>query len=131
MRKEEMQEFLEEDNIDFLKLSANFEIIKNGSKEIYKASVRLQGANDISENATDTIEWIADILNQPLGYPQWFMAAYPDVVKWFTESLEDNEKFDVIGEPTEDFFDEQKKFNFSVLRKIVNSYKLINTLECI
>jgi hypothetical protein len=131
MRKEEMQKFLEEDNIDFLKLSANLEIIKNGNKEIYKANAKLQGINDISENATKTVEWVAPILNQPLGYPQWFMAAYPDVVKWFAESLEDNEIIDIIGEPTEDFFDENNNLNFSILRKIVNAYKLVNTLECI
>ena len=130
MRKEEMEKFLEEDNIDFLKLAANLEIIKNGNKEIYRASAKLHGVNDISDSATNTVEWVSDILNQPIGYPQWFMAAYPDVVKWFAESLGDNEIIDIIGEPSQDFFDENNNFNFSILRKMVNAYKLINTLEC-
>ncbi len=131
MRKEEMQKFLEEDNIDFLKLSANLEIIKNGNKEIYRANAKFHGVDDISDSATNTVEWVAHILNQPLRYPQWFMAAYPDVVKWFAESLEDSEIIDIIGEQTEDFFDENNNFNFSILRKIVNAYKLVNALECI
>lgn len=127
--EKDIKEFLEEDDLDFSKLLANSAIFKNGSKETYQASAKLLNENDISYNATKTIHWIANIYNQPLGYPSWFMAAYPDVVKWFS-SLEESEIASIIGVPDTNYLDENGKFVFQILRKIVDTYKINNNLEC-
>lgn len=121
--------FLEQDNIDMSKYLANSEIIKNGTKEIYQATAKLYNQNDISDNATKTIHWMAKIYNQPLGYSKWFMTAYPDVVKWLSD-LEDKKIISIVGIPTPDYMDDHGNFKLPILRKIVDAYKIINNLEC-
>lgn len=127
--REEEQLFLDQDAIDQLKFFANLEIIKNGTKDIYKAQKRLHNEEDISDNATKTIEWMASPLNQPLAYPLWFMAAYPDAVKWMS-NLEDENIIVITGELSEDSIDERRYFKLPILRKIVDGYKNLNALEC-
>ena len=126
---EDIKKFLEHDGINEFKFLANSEIIKNETKEIYKATIRINNQNDISDSATKTIHWMALIYNQPLGYAKWFMTAYPDVVKWFS-NLEDREIISIIGNPTPDFMDDNSNFKLLILRKIVDAYKTINNLEC-
>ncbi len=125
----DIKNFLEQDNIDMSKFLANFEIMKNETKEIYQATARLHNQNDISDNATETIYWMANILNQPLDYPKWFMTAYPDVVKWFN-GLEEEKIISIIGNQTQDYMDNHNKFRLPILRNIVDAYKIINKLEC-
>ena len=127
--EESIKRFLEQDNIDLSKFSANSEIIKNETKEIYKATAKLYNQNDISSNTTETIHWMALINNQPLGYSKWFMTAYPDVVKWFSE-LDGEKIVSIIGSLTSDYMDEHNNFKLPVLREIVNAYKVTNKLEC-
>lgn len=124
-----IKKFLEQDNIDMSKFLANSEIIKNGTKEIYQATAKLYNQKDISNNATKTICWMANILNQPLGYSKWFMTAYPDVVKWFSD-LEDKKIIPIIGNSTPDFMDNAGYLKLPILRKIVDTYKTIHDLEC-
>ena len=128
MEKDIIQ-FLEQDNILMAKFLANSEIIKNETKEIYQATARSHNQNDISGNATETIHWIALIYNQPLGYAKWFMTAYPDVVKWFSD-LEEGKIISIIGNPTPNYMDDHNNFKLPILRKIVDAYKTINNLEC-
>lgn len=125
----DIKNFLEQDNIDMSKFLANFEIMKNETKEIYQATARLHNQNNISDNATETIYWMANILNQPLDYPKWFMTAYPDVVKWFN-GLEEEKIISIIGNQTQDYMDNHNKFRLPILRNIVDAYKIINKLEC-
>ena len=127
--EKDVKKFLEQDNIDMAKFLANSEIIKNETKEIYQATTKLHNQNDISDNTTKTIYWMALIYNQPLGYAKWFMAAYPDVVKWFS-NLEEEKIVSIIGNPTQDYVDENDNFKLPILRKIVDAYKIINNLEC-
>lgn len=127
--EEGIKKFLEQDNIDMSKFLANSEIMKNETKEIYQATARLQNQNDISDNATKTIHWMALILNQPLGYSKWFMTAYPDVVKWFSD-LDEGKIVSIIGNSTTDYMDDHDNFKLPVLRKIVDAYKMTNKLEC-
>ena len=72
---------------------------------------------------------MALIYNHPLGYSKWFMAAYPDVVKWFS-NFEEGEIISTIGNPTQDYMDNHNNFKLPILRKIVDAYKVINSLEC-
>lgn len=127
--EKDIQKFLEQDKIEMSKFLANSEIIKNETKEIYQATARLHNQNDISENATKTIHWMALIYNQPLGYSKWFMTAYPDVVKWFSD-LEEGKIISIIGNPTSDYMDDNNNFRLPILRKIVDAYKVTNNLEC-
>lgn len=127
--EKEIKQFLEQDNIDMAKFLANSEIIKNETKEIYQATARLHNLNDISDNATDTIHWMALIYNQPQGYSKWFMTAYPDVVKWFSD-LEEEKMISIIGNPTQDDMDDNNNFKLPLLRKIVDAYKTLHNLEC-
>ena len=127
--EESIKRFLEQDNIDLAKFLANSEIIKNETKEIYQATARLHNQKDVSDKATETIHWMALICNQPLGYAKWFMTAYPDVVKWFSD-LKEEKIISIIGNPTPDYMDDHDNFKLSVLRKIVDSYKTLNNLEC-
>ncbi len=123
------KQFLEVDNIDQIKYLANLHIMKNNSINIYKATLNINKQEDLSDYCTKTIEWMASPLNQPIGYPTWFMVAYPDVIRWFSD-LEDNEIISVIGEPTLDLLNENSNFKLPILRKIVDSYKNISVLEC-
>lgn len=130
---ENIKNFLKEDNIDISKFLANSEIMKNETKEIYQATARLHSQIDISDNATKTIHWMALIYNQPLGYPKWFMTAYPDVVFWvsnLTEEITEGNILPFIGEISEKDLDGNREFLLSFLRKIVDAYKNINKLEC-
>ena len=121
--------FLEQDNINMSKYSAYSEIIKNETREIYQATARLHNQEDISGNATTTIDWMANVLNQPIGLPKWFMAAYPDVVKWFS-NLGDDEIISTLGNLSQNDMDGNNYFKLEILRKIVDSYKKNNRLEC-
>jgi|SRR3989344_5928620 len=127
--KKDVKQFLEQDNIDMTKFLANSEIIKNETKEIYQATAKLHNQKDKSDNATKTIHWMALIYNQPLGYSKWFMTAYPDVVKWFS-NLEDEKIVSIIGNPSPDYMDKNSNFKLPTLRKIVEAYKIIDNLEC-
>lgn len=127
--EKDIKQFLEQDNIDMSKFLANSEIIKNETKEIYQATTKLHNQNDISDNATNTIHWMALVYNQPSGYFAWFMTAYPDVVKWFS-NLENEEIISIIGNPTQEYMDDHGNFKLPILRKIVDAYKTVDNLEC-
>lgn len=127
--KEEIQKFLVQDAIDNSKFQANLEIMKSETKEIYRAQTLLLNQKDISSNATETIEWMASSFNQPMAYPTWFMAAYPDVVRNISD-LDDVQLIAIIGESTEDFINEDNNFKLPILRKLVDWYKIRHGLEC-
>lgn len=126
---EDIKKFLEEDNIDKSKLLANSEIMGHETKEIYQATARLHSQKDISDNATESIGWMALFYNQPLGFPIWFMTAYPDVVKWFS-GLKEEEVISIIGNPAENYTDNSDHIKITHLRKIVDFYKTHHKLEC-
>lgn len=119
------KEFIEQDEIDMSKFLANYEIMKNGTKEMYQATIKSHNQNNLSDNATETICWMAKAYN----HPKWFMTAYPDVVKWFS-NLEDEKIISITGNPTPDFADDANYFKLPILRKIVDEYKTIYNLEC-
>lgn len=130
---EDIKKFLEQDDIDLSKVQANDEIMRNQTVEIYQATASLHSKPDISDKATKTIHWMASPLNQPQGYPVWFMIAYPDVVFWLSELVEGRTEEDalpIMGEFSEKDLDSNGKMNMSFLRKIVNVYKLTHDLEC-
>ena len=125
----EITRFLELDNINTSKYLANSEIIKYETKEIYQASCKLHREDDLSGDRTETIDWVALVYNQPPGSPLWFMAGYPDVVKWVSD-LDEEKITSILGDLTETDMDENNYFKLPILRKLVNAYKSTNKLEC-
>lgn len=120
--------FLIPDNISPVPFKANYEILRHNSRELYKSHASLVNEPDFSEHGTKTIDELAKFGNQPLGYRDWFIAAYPDVIMWFQDVKEDK-AMEIMGNPSEvDVFDEERKIKGEYLRKIVDSYK--KKLEC-
>ena len=80
------------------------------------------------------------LLGIPLGYPNWFVAAYPDVVAWAIEAVDSSEQnilkafgFVSVEEYEKyDRLDEERHFKHELLRKLVDFYiEYINSrLEC-
>jgi hypothetical protein len=119
---EEIKAFLSQDNVDLVKFMANYEIMKNGSVEVYRASIRLHSEEDLSGHMTPSIEKVASPIDRPLGYPNWFVAAYPDIVLWASE-LEDDELLSILGDVSEEnAFDKDHRFKRECLRKVVDAY---------
>lgn len=127
-----VKNFFIPDNIDEKKFKANFEILRNNSRELYKIYAGLMNEPDFSKFGTVSIDKLAKVYNQPLGYRDWFMAAYPDVVNWF-QDIDDEEAMKILGNPSnEETFDEEHKIKIEYLRKITDSFKENNhNLECI
>jgi hypothetical protein len=128
---EMIDKFMTPDCISINKFTPNYMILKDGSKEIYSAFAKLRNEPDLSEDGTPTIEWMSNILNQPPVYPLWFMAGYPDVVKWFSDLDEGKMKL-FIDDFINDRVNNNGKFKLPILRKIIDEYvKEGNTLECV
>lgn len=126
-----IKDFLKQDNIDTNKFSANLEILKNETREIYKANIRLHSELDISEYATPSVDWLALRINQPIGYSRWFMAGYPDVVRWVSK-LKDERIISIIDNYIkQEVMDENDEIKVSFLRKFVEAYQKEGyILEC-
>jgi len=120
--------FLIPDSINPVSFKANYEILRHNSRELYQSHASLVNEPDFSKHGTKTIDELAKFGNQPLGYRDWFIAAYPDVIMWF-QDLKDEEAMEIMGNPAEeDVFDEEHKIKVEFLRKIVDSYN--KKLEC-
>lgn len=127
----DIKDFLLSDNIDGNKFKANFEILKNQSREIYKSSSELLNEPYLGDEGTHSIDKLAPRTNRPLGYSDWFIAAYPDVVLWCS-NLPDEIFQDILGDDSEkEGLDKDQEIKLIYLRRIVNAYKKIgNKLEC-
>lgn len=114
--------FLRPDNVDPIKFKANYEILKHKSRELYKSYSSLRNEQDLSEKGTATIDKLASIGSQPLGYERWFISAYPDVVNWF-QNVKDTKILEMFGNPNEnEVLNEDKKIKNEYLRKIVAAF---------
>jgi len=123
-----VDKFLIPDNISSFSFKGNYEILRHNSRKLYQAHALLVDEPDFSKHGTKSIDELARFGNQPLGYRDWFIAAYPDVVLWF-QDVKDKKAMEIMGNPSEeDIFDEEHKIKGEYLRKIVDSYK--KKLEC-
>lgn len=83
---------------------------------------------ELSIYGTASIDEFAKFGNQPLGYQNWFIAAYPDVILWF-QDIDDKKALYLLGNPIEDaVLDNDRKIKIEYLRKIIDAYN--TTLEC-
>ena len=133
-----VSDFFIPDKIDFMKFAANWHAIINDSAEIFSLYAQFdEMEKELSNKMTKSIQGMDLLGGVPLGYPNWFVAAYPDVMKWFTEtseqdilealgfqSIEEYEKYDRM--------DDSRHFKPELLRKFINFYtkKVCEPLEC-
>lgn len=107
------------DNILVMDFIANSNVLQGG-EEAYFAK----------KHATKSLKQLQRVF--PPFYPNWFIAAYPDVVNWL---LDNHEKSKVLGTLTEKILieleqDTQLKNDF--IRKLINEYlsNVSNIFEC-
>jgi len=126
-----VNDFFIPDQINIKKFLANYQIISHGSRELYKQEIKLFGVPDYIRHATSTIDIFSNIIDRPIGYDNWFISGYPDVVDWFRNMPEEEIPI-IFGTPLEeDCLNERHKFKFEYLRKMINAFKnKKNKLEC-
>ncbi|MDP3557116.1 MAG: hypothetical protein Q8T03_07055 [Bacteroidota bacterium] len=77
---------------------------------------------------------IKKFANVPKAYPNWFAAAFPDVLVWFMDNLADSnsEISKIFSSVDAEEYIENNIFTFSGLIKLVNLYKkrVGNSFEC-
>lgn len=148
--------FMIPDNISVMNFSANYQILNYGSKELYLSSIKLNNDPDFSIYSTSSINYfiapfkkdkklstpltVGQFINYLLekGFPNWFIAAYPDVVVWF-KGLEEDDQSDLLDfgykDGDIDIFssvDKDMKIKDEVLRNIINSFKKEGVIfECL
>ncbi len=122
--KEVIIEFLIPDNILMGAFLANFSCLPLTSLKIPK-QISVVGA------CTKSIKRFASMPTPPI-YPDWFVAAYPDVLRWLLETPENSKVYRALDESSainiKISFLEKKKF----LKAIIKEYAIKNevVLEC-
>jgi tetratricopeptide (TPR) repeat protein len=119
--------FLLPDGINIDVFKANLLFLEIGMLPLY------QGEYEPSES----ILKYESILIRPVGYPEWFIAAYPDTIDWVDEKVtEDKSNLSKITQKDFHFLQNESnfingKFSFEILRNILDYYKNANMcFEC-
>jgi len=86
-------------------------------------------------NPTPSLQMFSLVTNRPLGYPEWFLAAYPDVASWVTTSVEEDEETfsNIFGNISDDeLLDGEGRIKGEFLRTLIDTYCMETgrTLEC-
>lgn len=124
--------FFDKDDVKPVRYFANHAILMRGNRELASQYAEAGGELDLSRYGTKSIDWLAELGNRPVGYDDWFMAAYPDVVKWASHMADSQQESfnELLGNPTEEhFFDKNGKVDMKYLRQLVDIYKRNHTLE--
>jgi hypothetical protein len=126
-----LREFPIRDDLDFKKYIANSLILEHGSRALYKKFAKLSDDPDYSEQGSATIDFFASKFDRPLGYGKWFIAGYPDVVKWFSD-LDESEVKRALGSPSkEDFLEHDRYIKNKYLKRMIKVFKAEgHSLEC-
>ncbi len=125
---EVVNDFLVPDKINADLFRANIEVMDVGMLELYQGQYE----------PTPNIERFIYYTHRPMGYPLWFLAAYPDVAEWFTANIKDNMNlFYTATDTNEEYFKDESnfdndKFKTNILRKLISYYikTVNNSLEC-
>lgn len=80
------------------------------------------------------MSYYSNLENRPSGFPDWFLAAYPDVSKWFSKNIDSIEKiplFKNIFDKSENFIQDGTIKN-EVLRVMIDYFieNIYYNLEC-
>jgi hypothetical protein len=120
--------FLKPDIIDVNKFFENYRLISQPEEFFYCPPVAEEPIKH-----TPTMPFFTNFMHRPLGFPEWFFAAYPDIVYWISFNLE---KFESEKRITEllDSLDHSVNSYIpnTILRMIVDYYKknVQKYLEC-
>ena len=135
--KQIVRSFLIPDKIIPFKFKSNWIVLSRGG---------LPPLFDDNENinSTPSLQRFSFVTNRPLGYPEWFLAAYPDVASWFTSQVDAitvgasasdtkilfHNVFGNIGE--NELFDSDRRIKGEHLRVLIDHYRRETgrTLEC-
>jgi len=119
--------FLLRDRINLEVFKANLLFLEAGMPELYQGDFI----------PSDSIMQFGSKRRRPSGYPQWFIAAYPDTVKWLGNKIqEDKANLFRITQKDENYFKDDSNFidekmTFGVLRNILTNYTNDkNKFEC-
>lgn len=123
------------DNIDTKKFQGNTQVLQHTDRKLATQYISFDSRiEDFTPFATLSIDGLAGIGNRPLGYTDWFVVAYPDVITW-AMNLDDSDFIKITGvkDPNNEleFYDKDKQFKPEILRKIINSFlDTKKILEC-
>ncbi|HQV77512.1 MAG TPA: hypothetical protein PK301_03405 [Chitinophagales bacterium] len=122
-----VMDFLKPDLIDSEKFTNNLELIH---AEYYFEIEKILRKNKL----TTTMSYYSNLENRPSGFPDWFLAAYPDVSKWFSKNIDSIEKiplFKNIFDKSENFIQDGTIKN-EVLRVMIDYFieNIYYNLEC-
>lgn len=128
-----VKNFMISDKIDFKKFIKNAAILEQGSDPMSRLSM-ITEPQRVVNGATPSIYYFKEPQDRPLGFPVWFIEAYPDICLWFSQNadlLEEIEPFSSYFGKEEDFI-KNGQFTPGFLREAINYYKSkINyRLEC-
>ena len=100
--KQIIQNFLLPDNINPKLFYANLQYLEVGIMELYEGEYE----------PTTNIEEYGFITHRPFGYPLWFLAAYPDVTRWLSNEIENDDKilYKATGK-SEEYFNDDHRFS--------------------
>lgn len=120
-----VQDFFIPDKISFDKFHANW-------STIYGHYYSEEPVVDMK--ATSSIWMFLDVNEFPLAYPLWFVAGYPDVVRWATEYFREERRAQRLFRDAalEEVLDENHKMKHEYLRMILTEYKEVTSkgFEC-
>ncbi len=124
-----IKDFFKPDKISTTKFGNNLEIAQaTWEKMIFNK-------NELDKiQITPTMHFYKDVMDRPLGYPDWFLAGYPDVAYWLSQNIEQlqyQRPFNAFSEKKE-YFIENGFVKPNVLRIAINYYKqnINDKLEC-
>ncbi len=117
---------------DYINPIVFFENIKIAEAGIYELEMYQEQFDSLK--ISPTMHFFKEYFNRPTGFPLWFMAAYPDVVKWASINInkyKEHPYFKNCFSRKESFIKEDL-IKTEVLRLFINFYKenVINKLEC-
>lgn len=116
--KQIVSNFLIPDNISPNKFLANWiALFRHWSPS------RLDDGQNV--NPTPSLQMFSFVTNRPLGYPEWFLAAYPDVASWVTACVEEDENVfrEIFDNISEDPLLDNRRLKDRYLRTLIDTYR--------
>ena len=135
--KQVVRSFLMPDKISPFKFKANWIVLsRRGLPPLFDDTENI--------NSTPSLRRFSLVTNRPVGYPEWFLAAYPDVASWATtqvdaitvgaEASEAKTLFhNLFGNVSEnELLDGDRRIKVEHLRVLINHYRRETgrALEC-
>lgn len=119
--------FLIADGINLDIFTVNYLYLEIGVNEVFPGGYE----------PSDSVVQYGTLITRPICYPDWFIAAYPDVVEWFENKVSiEKSNFYSISKKFDYIFNNDRKyieckFSFENLRNILDYYKKgIKFFEC-